>query len=423
MAKNEFEVVIIGGGAAGVAAGRRLHDAGLDVLILEARDRLGGRAWTIVDESGNALDLGCGWLHSADQNPWREIAEAKGLAIDRTPPPWSRPSAQTGFPKSEQAAFFEALTAFRQRTDEAGDIEPDRSAASLLKPGERWNPLMDAVSTFYSGVELDRVSIRDLARYDDSGVNWRLASGYGALIAGHGAIVPARFNCEATRIDRRGSRLRIETQQGQITADAIVVTLPSNLLAEQADLFLPYLPEKTDAAAGVPLGLADKLFLSLADAEQFDKDSRCFGRTDRTETAAYHLRPLGRPMIESYFGGSLAAELEKGGVAAFFDFASAELQDLFGADFRKRIKPLAAHSWAADLYARGSYSYALPGNADCRAALAAPVEDRLFFAGEACSTHDFSTAHGAYRTGLAAAEQAIAALRRKAAPERSARQA
>jgi monoamine oxidase len=419
MAKSEFEVVVIGGGAAGVAAARRLHDSGVDALLLEARERLGGRAWSVTDASGFPVDVGCGWLHSADRNPWREIAEARGLTIDRTPPPWTRPSAQTGFPKSEQTAFVEALMSFRQRSDAAGEKEPDRPASALLTPGERWNPMLNAVSTFYSGAELDCVSLRDLARYDDTGVNWRVVEGYGTLIAGHAAGLPVRLGCKAERIDRRGRRLSVETDEGAIVADAIIVTLPSNLLAEQTDLFLPALPEKAEAAAGLPLGLADKLFLSLSDAEQFDKDSRCFGRTDRTETAAYHLRPFGRPMIESYFGGPLAAELEKGGEAAFFDFASAELSGLFGADFRRRIKPLATHCWAADPLSRGSYSYALPGKADYRATLAAPVEERLFFAGEACSRDDFSTAHGAYLTGLAAADQALATLR----PHKSARAA
>jgi monoamine oxidase len=420
MAKNEFEVVIIGGGAAGVAAGRRLGEAGVDALIVEARDRLGGRSWTVTDASGFPLDLGCGWLHSADRNSWREIAEARGLTIDRTPPPWTRPYAQTGFPKSEQAAFVEALMNFRQRSDEAGETEPDRPAAALLEPGGRWNSMINAVSTFYSGAELDRVSIRDLARYDDTGVNWRVTEGYGTLIAGYGAGLPAKLGCKAEQIDHRGSRLRIDTAQGPILSDAAIVTLPSALLAEQGDLFLPALPEKTQAAAGLPLGLADKLFLSLEGADQFDKDSRCFGRTDRTDTAAYHIRPFGRPMIEGFFGGPLAADLEKGGMAAFFDFAVGELSGIFGADFARRVKPVQAHGWLSDPLSRGSYSYALPGKADCRATLAAPVEDRLFFAGEACSRDDYSTAHGAYRTGLAAADQAIEALRAAQRPPRSA---
>ena len=137
--------------------------------------------------------------------------------------------------------------------------------------------------------------------------------------------------------------------------------------------------------------------------------SRKHGRTDRSRTGVYHFRPFGRPQIEAYFGGLLAAELEAAGEAAFADFAVTELVGLLGNDFARRVKPLGLHRWGSDPFARGSYSYALPGQAECRGALAAAVDDRLFFAGEACSRHDYSTAHGAYLTGIAAAEQAIAA--------------
>jgi monoamine oxidase len=172
-------------------------------------------------------------------------------------------------------------------------------------------------------------------------------------------------------------------------------------------LFSPGLSEKTEAAQGLPLGLADKLFLSLADPEEFEKDSRMFGATDRTATATYHFRPFGRPQIEVYFGGRLARGLEAGGEHAFFDFSLSELTGLLGSTFRERVKPIRIHRWGSDPYSRGSYSYARPGMADCRRRLAAPVDDRLFFAGEACSPHDFSTAHGGWITGVAAADQAL----------------
>jgi monoamine oxidase len=155
------------------------------------------------------------------------------------------------------------------------------------------------------------------------------------------------------------------------------------------------------------LGLADKLFLSLENAEEFEKDSRLFGATDRTATATYHLRPFGRPQIEVFFGGTLAAELEQAGERAFFDFSVSELTGLLGSAFSLRVKPIHIHRWAADPFARGSYSYARPGMADCRAKLAASVNNRLFFAGEACSPGDFSTAHGGWITGVAAAEQVL----------------
>jgi len=207
--------------------------------------------------------------------------------------------------------------------------------------------------------------------------------------------------------------LKVETANGPIAADAAIITVPSALLAEERIRFTPPLAEKTEAAAGLPLGLADKLFLSLAEPEEFEKESRLFGRVDRSGTGVYHVRPFGRPQIEGYFGGRLAADLEAGGAPAFADFAIGELVGLLGSNFAHRVRPLKLHPWGIDPFSRGSYSYALPGKADCRAELAAPVNDRLFFAGEACSQGDYSTAHGAYLTGIAAAEQLIAARERK----------
>jgi monoamine oxidase len=409
---GETEVAIIGGGAAGIAAARRLAEARVDCLIVEARPRLGGRAWT-TGTGASALDLGCGWLHSADRNPWHAVALKQGRTIDTTPPPWRRPSTPIGFPRAEQAAFFGALADFYQRLDALPEDEADVSAATFLAPESRWSALITAVGSYVTGAELDRVSARDFQRYDDSGINWRVLEGYGTVISAHGEGVPAALGLPVRRIDHSARRLRIDTASGAISADAAIISLPSALLAEETLSFVPPLPEKITAAAGLPLGLADKLFLSLSGADEFDRESRLFGRTDRRATGVYHFRPFGRPRIEAYFGGSLAAELEGAGEAAFADFAVAELVGLLGGDFARRLKPLALHRWGHDPFARGSYSYALPGRADCRAALAAPVDDRLFFAGEACSRHDYSTAHGAYLTGVAAAEQAIAARRRQ----------
>jgi monoamine oxidase len=416
VASNETEVVIVGGGAAGIAAAHRLRDAHVECLLVEARPRLGGRAWTNNDDPALPIDLGCGWLHSADRNPWQEIAEAQGRSIDKTPPPWTRRSAPIGFPLSEQSAFLQALGQFHERLDTFASGEGDVAAATFLEPHGRWNELINAISTYVSGVELDRVSARDFSRYDDSGVNWRVVEGYGAVIAAHGAGLPTVLNCPVRLIDHSARRLRVETDFGAITADAAIVAVPSALLAEETLRFVPALPEKIEAAAGLPLGLADKMFLSLADADEFQKESRLFGRTDRSGTGVYHFRPFGRGQIEAYFGGRLAAELEAGGDAAFLDFAVAELVGLLGSNFARRVRLLHIHRWGVDPFARGSYSYAFPGKSDCRALLAAPVGDRLFFAGEACSSSDYSTAHGAYRTGVAAADLAIAARRGIRAP-------
>jgi monoamine oxidase len=412
MSRSDTEVVVIGGGAAGVAAARRLHDAGVRCLIVEARGRLGGRAWTVV-ESGFALDLGCGWLHSADRNPWSTIAQQQGRTIDKTPPPWERPSMEDRFPLAEQREYFKAQKAFDDRLDKDAQNAEDRPASAFLEQGGRWNALMDAVSTYYSGAELERLSAHDLARYREDNANWRVIGGLGAAIEAYGAGLPAMLDCPVRRIDRRGKRLRIETAKGDIGADQAIVTLPTPLIAND-ELFMPALPHKTAAAAGLPLGLADKLFLSLEGAEEFKENSRLFGSIERAGTGSYNLRPFGWPVIECYFGGQLAWQLERDGEAAFVEFATKELTGYFGNSFARRISLLRMHRWGADPFAKGSYSYALPGKAGCRAILAEPVDNRLFFAGEACSPVDFSTAHGAFDSGVAAADEAIAARNRSA---------
>ncbi len=408
MAGDDVEVVVIGGGAAGVAAAKRLKRASVRCQLVEARPRLGGRAWSVHDTSGHALDLGCGWLHSADRNPWVAVAKEQGAAIDKTPPPWMNRQLERNFPRAEFADYRKAFGVFYERLHEAARREGDAPASSLLDPASRWNPLINASSTYISGATLDRISLQDLDRYHATDVNWRVVEGYGTLISRHGADVPQMLDCPVGAIDHSGARLKIETTKGTIAADRVIVTVPSSLLAAERIRFAPALPDKIEAAQGLPLGVDDKLFISLDGAEEFETSVRVFGHTDRVATAGYHLRPFGWPIIECYFGGDCAAELEKGGLPAFFDFAASELTGVFGGDFARRIRPIRVHGWHADPFALGAYSYALPGKADCRAALAAPVDDRLFFAGEACSRHDFSTAHGGYLTGVAAAEAVIA---------------
>jgi monoamine oxidase len=136
------------------------------------------------------------------------------------------------------------------------------------------------------------------------------------------------------------------------------------------------------------------------------------GSTIRRKTMSYQALPFGRPVIQCFFGGEFAAAMEREGMAAMFAFAVDELAALRGNDIRRQLTPLAASFWRADEFARGSYSYAKPGHADDRAILAAPVDNRLFFAGEACSLNFFSTVHGAYETGTASAEAALASLGR-----------
>ena len=409
MPNNDVEVLVIGGGAAGIAAARRLTAASIPCLLVEARPRLGGRAFTVTDGQGFALDLGCGWLHSADRNPWVGIAQEQGATVDKSVPPWQRRSLEIGFPRADQDDFQKAFASFFARVSQAAEEARDVAASCLLEPGGRWNGLISALGTYISGGELECLSVKDFDRYQDTGVNWRVVSGLGSVIREYGAGLPVELDCPVRAVDHCGKRLRIETAKGAITADRAVIAVPTSILAAEQIAFTPAVPEKTQAASGLPLGLNDKLFLSLENAEEFAPDVRIFGHTDRSATAVYQFRPFGRPHIEAYFGGRLAQELESQGDDGFFRFAVSELTHVFGNDFSRRVKLIGIHRWGVDPYARGSYSFALPGCADERAVLAESVDNRLFFAGEACSAHDFSTAHGAWHTGDAAADAVIAA--------------
>jgi monoamine oxidase len=246
--------------------------------------------------------------------------------------------------------------------------------------------------------------------YDDTDLNWRIRRGYGALVAAYGAACPLALNCAVKLIDHSGKRVRIETTQGTLTSDKVIVTVPTNLIADEAIRFHPALPAKVDAARGLPLGLADKVTLALDEPEALPKEGNLRGATMRTGMGTYHIRPFGQPCIEGFFGGRFARQLEDAGDGAIAAAAIDEITGFLGNDFRRKLKPLVESRWAHDPFARGSYSHALPGHAGDREILAAPVDGRLFFAGEATSPNFFSTAHGARDSGERAAGEILHAI-------------
>lgn len=383
------------------------------MVVIEARDRIGGRAQTVLRE-GVALDLGCGWLHSADVNPLARMGREAGFTIDETPPPWRSEAFNMGLSAAEQSEFGAAFSAFDARVAEAAQGRDDGPASRLFLPGERWNPRMDAISGALNGATFDQVSILDYDAYEDTEVNHRVVEGYGSLIAFLGDEVPVVLNCPVERIDRSGAKLSLETARGVIQASAVILTLPTSVLASEVVRFDPPLPDLIEAAAGAPLGLASKLHMAVEGHEDFPPDSQLWGRTDTAETGGYHLRPFGRPMIEAYFGGDLAWGLEAQGEAALFDFACSELADLLGSRFPRRLRPLSTSMWGAEPFSKGAYSHVLPGQGHpetgARARLARPIEDRIFIAGEATSRAFYGTAHGAWMEGERAAVEAITAL-------------
>lgn len=434
--------VVVGGGAAGIAAARRLRDAGKDVLLVEAGDRLGGRAHSVAfqtlapisrhpglvlgstsqldekqglpsrtgeprnkpgvmeDVAPPAIDLGCGWLHSAARNPWTSIAEHEGFAIDRSSPNWGVQWNDLNFPPHEKQASAAAYQRWHDAALAAVDGE-DQPLSAFVADDDPWRPMIDAISGYANGAPLDRVSLHDWTAYEDASTddNWALPSGYGTLIVHHAASLDIRLNTPVARIDHSHRTIRLATPAGTIEADRVILAIPTSAYA--AITFDPPLAAKHDAAAALPLGLADKVFLAV-DRPEWPAHAHLIGDPHRVCTASHRLSPFGLPIVESFFGGTCAEAMPD--ARAAIDFAVEELVTLLGSDWRRRFTPIGATRWREAPFIQGSYSHARVGHAPARANLAAPVDDRLFFAGEACSRDDFSTAHGAYQTGVHAAE-------------------
>jgi monoamine oxidase len=409
-----LDAVVIGAGAAGLAATRTLVEHGFSVQAIEARDRVGGRAHTDARTYGVPYDRGCAWLHSADVNPFRRIAGDLGFHVAESSTKWrGRIGTLT---RAEIAAANRGIDAGFEIIDAAGAAGRDVAASTVLPPEGPGRRELDAILTWVMGVDTPAVSTRDHFLYHDTGANWPVKEGYGALVAAYGAGLPVRLSTPATAIDWRGPGVKVATPSGDLEARVAIVTLPTGVLAAEQLRFSPTLPAaKLTAIENLPLGIADKAVFRVAgDPFGLKPDSNAIAHQGTSRTAAVQVRPFGRDIVICYFGGGYARELEESGglVAA----GEAALVNLFGASVRKHLSQPAATAWHLDPFARGAYSAARPGHAHRRADLAAPLGDRLFFAGEACSLDFFSTCHGAHLSGIYAALAAAQVLAPGAAP-------
>lgn len=406
----DVDVVIVGGGAAGVGAARRLAGRGLSVWLLEATQRIGGRGWT-HDVDDMPLDMGCGWLHTADRNAWRAIAESSGWDIDRRPAAWDKHQPHPRFTDAEQA---EAHAAFSEWHDRLMATPPASDRASDALPAHgRWNGYLQAMSGYISGAPLECISAADYNAYERAASenNWRLRRGYGSLIASSLPVdVACRLSTPVERIVTRREGVDLHTPSGVVRSRVAILTASTNVIA--ADVIR--LPDGADAwrqaASRLPLGCDEKLFLRIEGDIDLPAEQALIADPHDPDSPVFYLRPLERPVIETFMGGRSAWRVSAEGHAAAFAALLDMLEDLLGSAARRHLRPLAASSWSASRYVRGSYSHALPTFAAERQALATPFEERLFFAGEATHPDAFSTAHGALETGLRAADEVLARL-------------
>jgi monoamine oxidase len=287
--------------------------------------------------------------------------------------------------------------------------------ADLFPERGRWHDLFEAAFVAKQGVPVDRASARDFALYVWEGDDWPVVDGLGALVARCAGGLAVELATPVLRVAwGRRSGVALETPRGVLEARAALLTVSTGVLAGEAIRFDPPLPEwKRDAIAAFPMGSCNKVAFGFTRNPFGDLDTvLLLPDLGPDRSVEFLLRPGGRDLAVATFNGPFAAELAGQGAGAMRDFAVGELARIFGSELGRRVRdPLLAADWDRDPWVRGSYAAVRPGCTGLREALARPVADRLFFAGEAVHDRYMGDVHGAHLSGEAAAEALLAALR------------
>jgi monoamine oxidase len=404
------DVLVIGAGGAGLAAAKELLAQGVSVLVLEARGRIGGRAFT-DDSLGVAWDRGCSWLESANVNPWMGYARQNGFEVHEDRAARVMYDGARRMDESETAGYRAVTERMGRELDRAGrhglDI-PAEAAFTQQTLADPWYAMAMDDMTGWEGVEPSNFSALDSFEYDEDGADFVIPRGYGTLLEHYAKGVDVRLKTPVTRIRWDGRGVAADTDAGQAKARVAVVALPSAIIAEGSVVFTPHLPaEVLQAHHDLPLGILDKIALRFKRNVFPSEASEVLQmRRDDSRGLSYLTRHWDSNVCIAFAPGRLARELEGEGEAAAVEHALGELAAMLGGDVRKHFDEGAATAWAADPYARGAYSHCVPGRYGARAILARAVGDRIVFAGEHTEQAAYGTLHGAYLSGVRAAREA-----------------
>ncbi|MBX9942824.1 MAG: FAD-dependent oxidoreductase [Reyranella sp.] len=407
------DVAVIGAGVAGLAAARALMAAGKSVQVIEARERIGGRAFTDGTTFGFPFDHGAQWIEAGKINPAMAIVrEASARAIlDRSEQALYLAGKELS--KDDYARFEKIAQEATRRIAEALKQQPDVAVGRLLAAQDPLERLAFAmVGPLEQGVENGELSARDFTRQPEPEPQYAIAGGLGAMIQRWGARVPVRFGARVVRVDSTGAQIAIETTAGQMRARTAIVTLPSGVLATGKIGFAPQLSAaKREVIAQLPMASYNKVAL-LFSRQVIDAPAgrNVTALTRKEQAFDAVVRPTGREAALVFVGGAHARALEEEGGRAAVTFAVSALAEIYGDGLRGAVAKSHATQWGRDPYATGAWSVARPGHADKRAVLAQPHHDRVFFAGEATDPVWATRVGGAYASGLRAAKEVLAVL-------------
>jgi monoamine oxidase len=418
----DVDVVVIGAGLAGLGAATALRQAGRRAVVLEAADRIGGRAWTAdpPELGGVWFDMGAVWLHSAEINPLVPIARATGETLLRSDE-LRRERTFVGTREATRDEYADFAAAWDRYEVKAGALlrEVDDAPLAVVARSLPDDPWAVTVETWEGPIiccaSADELSLRDWHTNVLSGSNLVPDGGIGAFVARQlGKGLDIRLRTPASRVTWGGPGVQVETPTSTITARSAIVTVSTGVLSASAIRFDPPLPPATQAAIhAMPMGLAMKVALRATSEDRIGLPLHC--SLDRQvkrsgdPTMAFQCWPYKRDYIQGWIGGPAAWDLARSGDAAALDFALGQLRSVLGSQVDRVFaggSHLVTH-WEADPLIRGAYSFVHPGDAGARAALGTPLADgRLVFAGEACHSGMTGTVAGAWISGQDAARAA-----------------
>jgi monoamine oxidase len=430
---HDADVVVLGAGAAGLAAARVLSQGGATAVVLEARDRIGGRILTREDPGLQVpVDLGGEFIHGTPEITFALVRAANTVAVDTGETALRYDDGQL---REREDPFEIVARVMRRASALRDDVSIEEFTRDLPDEERRYTRMM--VEGF-DAADPARASTRALAEEwadDESGQTsrqFRPLGGYFHLLRTLlGSLDPERVRvvlaspANTLRRTRDGVEIDAITSSGApltVRARTAIVTLPAGVLQAGTVRFEPPLPQpKRDALQAIVMGPVVKLALRFRRAfwetveDERYRDAAFFHRPESAFPTFWTMLPLRAPLLIAWAGGpkadKLAAFDERARVAAALD----DLHVLFGpqSDPHGELEAAYTHDWQADPYSRGAYSYLAVGAADARAVLAAPHENTIFFAGEATSpSSEAGTVAGALQSGERAAHEALSALAR-----------